>query len=107
MAAAFARLQEILALPPSALQGVPDRADELLASLKITTVKDLAGYKYYKIAKAVATLAGTEASGPLPLPCLALPAVCAAHRQAGLWWWRWFVWQHCNHNCCLCHQNRT
>lgn len=52
--------QEIAALPPSALQGLPGRAYELLAALKIHTLKDLAKWKYAAWAEAIASLAKYE-----------------------------------------------
>ena len=53
--------QEILLLPPSALQGLTPKADGLLSHLKIATVQDLGAFKYFKIARAIAILAAAEA----------------------------------------------
>ena len=55
--------QDICTLPPSALQGLADRADELLGTLKIKSVKYLANFKYYKVAKAIVALAAVEEAG--------------------------------------------
>jgi len=54
------RLQDIIKLPPSALQGLTEKADELLKAFKITTIEQLGQWKYYQIAKAVVALADTE-----------------------------------------------
>jgi len=51
---------ELLELPPSALQGLAERVDPLFARLHIKTIKDLASWKYYHIAKAIAYLGQTE-----------------------------------------------
>ena len=54
-------VQEILLLPPSALQGLTPKADALLREhLKIATIKDLGAFKYFKVARAIATLAASE-----------------------------------------------
>eukprot|EP00798_Chlamydomonas_sp_ICE-L_P018245 gene18245-24698_t len=57
--------REVIALPPSALQGIPERADELLAGLtpSINTVEDLASYKFYQIARAIVLLADMSGEG--------------------------------------------
>ena len=54
---------EILALPPSALQGLAERADPKLAKMHIKTIEDLGNWKFYKIAKAITVLADTEEDG--------------------------------------------
>lgn len=51
---------EILAAPPSALEGLTERHDEALASIGIKTVGDLANWKYAKRAAALAALADTD-----------------------------------------------
>jgi len=53
-------LQEIIKLPPSALQGLPDRANAFLKRFKIHTIESMANWKFYKIASAVAVLAEQE-----------------------------------------------
>jgi len=50
----------VIKLPPSALQGLANRADDILEEFKIKTIEDLAKWKYYKIAKAIKTLAEVE-----------------------------------------------
>merc|ERR1712137_370288 len=52
--------KQILELPPSALQGLAERADAKFAKMHIKTIADLGNWKFYKIAKAVAALADTE-----------------------------------------------
>merc|ERR1712232_1036171 len=54
---------EIIKLPPSALQGLAERADAKLAKLHIKTIEDLGNWKYYRIAKAIENLAETEEEG--------------------------------------------
>lgn len=51
---------EILAAPPSALEGVTKNHDELLAGLGIKSIADLANWKYAKRAAALAVLAETD-----------------------------------------------
>lgn len=53
-------LSEILAAPPSALAGLTEKHDEVLAELKIKTIADLANNKYFKLAAALAALADQE-----------------------------------------------
>mmetsp|Transcript_16241 Transcript_16241/g.39998 ORF Transcript_16241/g.39998 Transcript_16241/m.39998 type:complete len:189 (+) Transcript_16241:3-569(+) len=53
-------LAEIVALPPSALQGLPPKADEELQSHHITTIQKLADWKYMKWAQAVTALVDYE-----------------------------------------------
>ena len=55
--------KEMIALPPSALQGLAESADAKLAKLHIKTIKDLGEWKFYRIAKAIAALAATEEQG--------------------------------------------
>lgn len=51
---------EILDAPPSALEGLTEKHDEVLAGLGIKTVGDLAGWKYAKRAAALAALADLD-----------------------------------------------
>lgn len=51
---------EILAAPPSALEGLTPKHDEQLAQLGIKTIGDLANWKYAKRARALADLAETD-----------------------------------------------
>jgi predicted RecB family nuclease len=51
---------EILAAPPSALEGLTEKHDEQLAGLGIKTIGDLANWKYAKRAAALAALADTD-----------------------------------------------
>jgi predicted flap endonuclease-1-like 5' DNA nuclease len=52
--------KEILAAPPSALEGLTPKHDEKLAELGIKTVEQLANWKYVKRARALADLADTD-----------------------------------------------
>lgn len=54
--------QEILKAPPSALEGLTEKDDELLAQFGIKTVGDLASWKYARRAAAVADLADTDST---------------------------------------------
>jgi hypothetical protein len=47
---------EILAAPPSALEGLTEKHDEILKSLGITTIADLGSWKYAKRAAALVEL---------------------------------------------------
>lgn len=49
-------LAEILAAPPSALAGLTERHDELLANLGIKTIADLGTNKYFSLAGALVAL---------------------------------------------------
>eukprot|EP00823_Brevimastigomonas_motovehiculus_P007602 TRINITY_DN669_c0_g1_i1.p1 TRINITY_DN669_c0_g1~~TRINITY_DN669_c0_g1_i1.p1 ORF type:complete len:186 (-),score=46.62 TRINITY_DN669_c0_g1_i1:171-728(-) len=51
---------EIVALPPSALQGIAEAADKSLADFKISTIAQMGSWKYYTIACAIATLTKSE-----------------------------------------------
>mmetsp|Transcript_51220 Transcript_51220/g.112260 ORF Transcript_51220/g.112260 Transcript_51220/m.112260 type:complete len:169 (+) Transcript_51220:69-575(+) len=55
-------LTEILALPPSALQGLADWTDAALGELGITSISKLAEYKYAHWAQSICTLADYEAA---------------------------------------------
>jgi len=58
-------LTEIVGLPPSALQGLAEKADKKLAMFEppVETIKDLGDFKYYKLARAIKTLAAEERKG--------------------------------------------
>jgi hypothetical protein len=51
-------LPEILAAPPSALAGLTEKHDELLAGLGIKTVADLGSNKYFALAGVLVALSG-------------------------------------------------
>lgn len=56
--------KQIVKLNPGALQGLKEGvADEMLASLGVKTIKDLAKWRHYRLAKAIAVLAATEVEG--------------------------------------------
>ena len=52
--------KEILAGPPSALEGLTEKHDEKLAELGIKSVRQLANWKYARRARALADLADTD-----------------------------------------------
>jgi len=54
-------INELLDAPPSALEGLTPKHDELLAELKIKTIRDLAKWKYAAKASALLALADGEA----------------------------------------------
>ena len=56
-------LREVIKLPPSALQGLADHANEMLASFRVKTIEDLAKWKHARIAQAICTLAEVEEDG--------------------------------------------
>ena len=51
-------LDEILAAPPSALAGLTEKHDELLAGLGIKTIRDLGSNKYFAVAGVLVALSG-------------------------------------------------
>lgn len=53
-------LTEIAGAPPSALEGITEEHDKLLAQLGIKTVRDLAEWKYFGWAHAIVELAKLE-----------------------------------------------
>ncbi|KAA8495043.1 hypothetical protein FVE85_3284 [Porphyridium purpureum] len=53
-------LSEIIALPPSALQGITSKADEALQAYKLDTIGKLGNWKYIKWARALVTLSECE-----------------------------------------------
>eukprot|EP00961_Rhodomonas_salina_P247213 3339946-Rhodomonas_salina.6 len=54
---------DMMEAPVSTLQGIGEKSSEVLEVLRIETVKDLANYEYFHIARALATLAETETEG--------------------------------------------
>lgn len=58
-----ASLGEVLKMPVGMLEGVGKKTEEHLNDLGIKTVKDMGTYKYYKMAKAITLLSGTEEDG--------------------------------------------
>jgi hypothetical protein len=54
-------LKDLLAAPPSALEGLTARHDELLAELGIKSIEDLGKWKYAQRAYAIHALASFEA----------------------------------------------
>jgi hypothetical protein len=63
-------LSEVIKLQPSALQGLGDRADEMLNNFKVKTIEDLANWKFYRISHAIVVLAETEENGKRAEKCL-------------------------------------
>jgi len=55
--------KELCSAPVGALQGIGPKGQEIFKKLKIKTVKDLALYKFYRIAKSMVALAPTEQAG--------------------------------------------
>ncbi|WP_240644206.1 hypothetical protein [Antribacter gilvus] len=53
-------IAEILQAPPSALEGLTVKHDEILAGLKITTIAELGNWKYASKAAALVALADGE-----------------------------------------------
>lgn len=51
-------LAEILDAPPSALAGLTEKHDELLAGMGIKTVRDLGSNKFFSVAGVLVALAG-------------------------------------------------
>ena len=51
-------LDEILAAPPSALAGLTERHDAVLAEMNIKTIKDLGSNKYFALAGVLVALSG-------------------------------------------------
>lgn len=47
----------------STLQGIGPKASEVLSALKITTIEELAKYKFFLMARALSTMAETETEG--------------------------------------------
>jgi len=55
-------LHSILELPPSAMAGLAEKADELLGGFHIHTIKELGTWKIAGIANAISTMANMETS---------------------------------------------
>jgi len=53
-------INELLDAPPSALEGLTPKHDELLAEFKIKTIRDLGNWKYAAKAQALIALASGE-----------------------------------------------
>ncbi len=53
-----ATLDEVLAAPPSALAGLTEKHDELLAGMGIKTIRDLGSNKYFATAGVLVALSG-------------------------------------------------
>ena len=51
-------LDEVLSAPPSALAGLTEKHDELLAGLGIKTVRELGSNKYFALAGVLVALSG-------------------------------------------------
>ncbi|MFF1881637.1 hypothetical protein ACFVVC_09250 [Pseudarthrobacter sp. NPDC058196] len=51
-------LDEVLAAPPSALAGLTEKHDELLAGMGIKTIRDLGSNKFFATAGVLVALAG-------------------------------------------------
>ena len=51
-------LDEVLAAPPSALAGLTEKHDELLASMGINTIRDLGSNKFFATAGVLVALSG-------------------------------------------------
>jgi len=58
-------LKKVITLPPSALQGITEEADVILAQFTpaMETIKDLANFKYFQVARAIKTMAEVEENG--------------------------------------------
>eukprot|EP00730_Choanoeca_flexa_P015903 TRINITY_DN7410_c0_g1_i2.p1 TRINITY_DN7410_c0_g1~~TRINITY_DN7410_c0_g1_i2.p1 ORF type:complete len:196 (+),score=63.61 TRINITY_DN7410_c0_g1_i2:89-589(+) len=54
---------EIIKAPPSALQGLADHANPMLAAFHIKTIEDLANWKHARLAQAIVTLVDVEEAG--------------------------------------------
>mmetsp|Transcript_17104 Transcript_17104/g.33493 ORF Transcript_17104/g.33493 Transcript_17104/m.33493 type:complete len:300 (-) Transcript_17104:131-1030(-) len=59
-------LHDVIEDKPSVLSGLGEVADEILAAVHIKTVKDLANWKFGKIARAILVLAELEEEGKRP-----------------------------------------
>ena len=54
------RISEVLTAEVTILQGIGEKSKEVMEELKVNTVKDLAEYKYFKIARAIVALVAAE-----------------------------------------------
>ncbi|KAF8061893.1 hypothetical protein HT031_004153 [Scenedesmus sp. PABB004] len=60
-------LRDIIKLPPGALQGLKEgKADDMLAAFNIKTIEDLGAWKFFRAARAIATLAAREDAAKRP-----------------------------------------
>jgi len=59
-------LTELATSKITTIQGIGPKSDAVLAALKVTTVEDLATYKYFLLARAIVTLAETETENGRP-----------------------------------------
>ena len=53
-----ATLEEVLAAPPSALAGLTEKHDEILAGMGIKSIRDLGSNKYFAVAGVLVALSG-------------------------------------------------
>ncbi|MGL3804586.1 hypothetical protein ACSYDW_00650 [Paeniglutamicibacter sp. R2-26] len=53
-----ATLDEVLDSPPSALAGLTEKHDEILAGMGIKTIRDLGSNKYFAVAGVLVALSG-------------------------------------------------
>eukprot|EP00931_Biecheleriopsis_adriatica_P120276 TRINITY_DN95392_c0_g1_i1.p1 TRINITY_DN95392_c0_g1~~TRINITY_DN95392_c0_g1_i1.p1 ORF type:complete len:314 (+),score=57.79 TRINITY_DN95392_c0_g1_i1:58-999(+) len=56
-------LKELLQLPPSAIRGISNDASASLATLGIASIRELGTWRFFKIARAINTLADKESAG--------------------------------------------
>lgn len=56
-------LRELVDAPVSAIEGVGPKTEEMLVSMHIKTISQLAHWKFYRAAKAIVTLAALEEAG--------------------------------------------
>jgi len=56
-------LREVIKLPPSALQGLAEKADEIFARYGMKTIEDMANWKFYNYAVAINDLTKYEHKG--------------------------------------------
>jgi len=56
-------LAEIVKLPPSAIQGLAEKADAVFARFNIKTIEDMANWKFYNWAQAIVEMSKFEAKG--------------------------------------------
>lgn len=75
-------LTDILELPPSALQGLAEWVDPVLAKLKVKTIKQLGTWKFAEWANSIAVLMPLEKELPLPPAPTSSPKRKAAKPKA-------------------------
>lgn len=56
-------LQEIAAAPPHAIQGLAEHSDAMMAQLGLRSVRQMGTWKFYRLARAICTLARKEEIG--------------------------------------------